>query len=97
MGRRKRAITVAINNLNAKKAKKAVKDQQTNAREQSLVEDDGEIVLWDDVLVEESEEEMEDTSEDREAVEGEGCSDWWRAESVQKEMVVRRKYERIPS
>ena len=72
MGRRKRAITVAINNLNAKKAKKAVRDQQTNAREQSLVEDDGEIVLWDDVLVEESEEEMEDTSEDEEAVEGLG-------------------------
>lgn len=107
MGRRKRAITIAINNLNAKKAKH-VKDQQpgtATAREQRPVEDDGEIVLWNDVLVEESEEEVEDTdgesvegaSEDDEAMEGKSRSDWWRAEDVQKNMVVRRKYERIPS
>lgn len=29
--------------------------------------------------------------------EWEGCSGWWRAEEVQREIVVRRKHERIAS
>ena len=52
--------------------------------------DDGEIVLWNDVLVEESDEEAEDThgesdensSEDNKEVIEEG--NWWRKEAVQE-------------
>ena len=66
-------------------------------------EDDGEIVLWDDVLVEESDEEAgdthgerdEDSSEDNEEAIEEG--NWWRKEEVQRNMVERHKYERITS
>jgi hypothetical protein len=104
MARRKRAITAFINNV--KRAKQRfVQDQQartTSAREdvrslRTPVEDDGEIGLWGDVLVEESEEEVEHTNGEDASEEEEGCSDWWKAESVQREMVVRRKYERIAS
>ena len=70
------------------------------------MEDDREIVLWSEVLIEESEEEVdsdtnaendENTSEDNERAEegGGGHSDWWKAEDAQREMVVRCKYERI--
>ena len=66
-------------------------------------EDDGEIVLWDDVLVEESDEEAgdthgesdEDSSEDNEKAIEEG--NWWRKEAVPRDMVERHKYERIAS
>jgi hypothetical protein len=52
MTRRKRAITASINNL--KRAKQLKEDHTQKPVEP---EDDGEIVLWNDVLVEESEEE----------------------------------------
>jgi len=59
--------------------------------------------LWNDVLVEESNGEVEDThdesdknsSEDNEEASEKG--DWWRKEEVQRETVMRRKYERIVS
>jgi hypothetical protein len=50
MTRRKRAITASINNV---KRAKQLKEDHTQTVEP---EDDGEIVLWNDVLVEESEE-----------------------------------------
>jgi hypothetical protein len=104
MARRKRAITASINNVKGAK-QRFVQDQQartTSAREdvrslRTPVEDNGEIGLWGDVLVEESEEEVEDTNGEDASEEEEGCSDWWKAESVQREMIVRRKYERIAS
>lgn len=100
MARRKRAITASIGNL--KRAKQFKEDIEKS------VEDDGEIVLWSDVLIEESEEGVdsdtnaendENTSEDNEGAEegGGDHSDWWKAEDAQGQMVVRRKYERIAS
>ncbi|KAN0078826.1 hypothetical protein V8E54_005339 [Elaphomyces granulatus] len=53
MTRRKRAITASINNV---KRAKQLKEDHTQTVEP---EDDGEIVLWNDVLVEESEERRE--------------------------------------
>lgn len=52
MTRRKRAITASVNNL--KRAKQLKEDHTQKPVEP---EDDGKIVLWNDVLVEESEEE----------------------------------------
>ena len=59
MARRKRALTASINN--AKRARQNREDQRARAISftedtQRPVEDDGEIVLWGGVLVEESEE-----------------------------------------
>jgi len=56
MTRRKRGITASIKNL---KRAKQLKDDHIQKPVEP--EDDGEIVLWNDVLVEESDEEAEDT------------------------------------
>jgi hypothetical protein len=59
MTRRKRAITASINNL--KRAKQLKEDHTQKPVEP---EDDGEIVLWNDVLVEESRKKADNKDED---------------------------------
>ncbi|KAN0081126.1 hypothetical protein V8E54_004330 [Elaphomyces granulatus] len=59
MTRRKRAITASINNL--KRAKQFKEDHTQKPVEP---EDDGEIVLWNDVLVEESRKKADNKDED---------------------------------
>lgn len=110
MGRRKRAVTNSMNNLKiAKKSRPMVE----NTRHETRTKDDDceEIILWDDVLLEESEdsaEEIEDADDEGDSLygnipenekvgDGTGLSNWWESETVQNQMVVRRKYERVPS
>ncbi len=59
MTRRKRAITASINNL---KMAKQLKEDHTQKPVEP--EDDGEIVLWNDVLVEESRKKVDNKDED---------------------------------
>ncbi len=59
MTRRKRAITASINNL---KMAKQLKEDHTQKHVEP--EDDGEFVLWNDVLVEESRKKVDNKDED---------------------------------